>query len=180
MPKPDIELTEDEQRLISQLELHAGQLRDPGRVAHNGHLALTLTRTLLDRDAIPAARLKYFTDPDCNVGGHGRSKKDILAGNHRGRGHFAEDPHYLQYLRFFICGPDLPEMLCNDFHTRVEECGQVTSGDVEPLALHARTLARYYGLVGRDVRDEFFKLALDCGLEVDYARVVRDAVGRSK
>lgn len=180
MPKPDIELTEDEQRLVSQLVLDAGQLRDREHVAHNGRLALTLTRSLLDRDAIPAARLRYFTDPDCNVGGHRRSKKDILAGNQRRGGHFAEHPHYLQYLRYFVCGPDLPEMLCNDFHTRVEECGQVTSGDVEPLSHHARTLARSYGLVGRDVRDEFFKLALDCGLEVDCARVVRDVVGRSK
>jgi hypothetical protein len=52
----------------------------------------------------------------------------------------------------------------------------VTSGDLEPLRKLARAQTRKHGLAAYDACDELFKLAMECGLPVWYAKSIRDTV----
>jgi hypothetical protein len=84
--------------------------------------------------------------------------------------------HFLEYLHYLVYGPNLPERIIMAFRDQVARCGDVTSGDVGTLRAFAREQARSLGCNHGDVAEEFFKLALECGMDVSYARSVRDAV----
>jgi hypothetical protein len=58
----------------------------------------------------------------------------------------------------------------------VNACGQVTSGDVTPLAKAARQLARDVGLDRKDAAEEFFKLALELDLGESTGMSIRNQV----
>jgi hypothetical protein len=174
--KLTINLTAEEQELLDQIELDALALKGHAMANRNGELAADLIERLLARqDAIPAHRIAYFTEPEFNIGGRGRSRKERFEQNLTS-GSMYEHPHFLAYLRYFIHGPDLPEEVIENFAAKVEDCGQVTSGDIIPLAKHARQLTRSHGLNARDASDEFYKLALEHGLDSGYAEIIRKQV----
>lgn len=142
----------------------------------NGEGSAKLTELLLARQgAIPSQRIAYFTEPEYCIGGRGSSHKELFARNLR-QGSMLEHPHFLAYLRYFIYGPDLPEHVIGAFAAKVEECGQVTSSDIIPLAKHARHLTRSHGLDPREASEEFYKLALEYGLDSGYAEIIRKQV----
>ena len=171
-----IELSEEERNLLEQITLDARDL-EHGTARANGALVTELMHLLLARkNAIPAHRIRYFTDPDYNIGGRGSSRKQIFERNGTTGDAIFAHPHFLEYARYFVCGPDLPEAVIEAFAAHVEECGQITSGDLLPLAKEARTLARRFRLDPRDSSEEFFKLALEHGLGPSYARIIRDKV----
>jgi hypothetical protein len=62
------------------------------------------------------------------------------------------------------------------FRQKIADMGPVTSSDIVPLGAFARQLIRTHRLRGDDPAEEFFKLALDCGLELYDARSIRDSV----
>ena len=174
--KLTIELTPAEQELLDQLELDAGALKGQAMATRNGERAAQLTELLLARDgAIPPQRLAYFTEPEYCIGGRGSSHKERFERNLR-QGSMLEHPHFLAYLRYFIHGPDLPESVIAAFAARVEECGQVTSSDIVPLAKHAKQLTRSHSLNAHDASEEFYKLALEHGLDSGYAEIIRKQV----
>jgi hypothetical protein len=174
--KLTIELTPAEQELLDQLELDAGALKGQAMAARNGERAAKLTELLLARQAaIPPRRIAYFTQPEYCIGGRGKSYKELFERNLR-QGSMLEHPHFLAYLRYFIHGPDLPESVIDAFAAKVGECGHVTSSDIVPLAKYARQLARSCGLDPRDASEEFYKLALEHGLDSGYAEIIRKQV----
>jgi len=175
-PRP-IAVTASEAALVAQIDFapSLGRHDAPSwRVV--GNAAVALMASLIARKAIPPARMKFFTHPDCNIGGRGRSHCEVFEQNGKHGEAIFRDPNFVaRYLRYFIYGPELPAPLVQSFEDEVAACGNVTSGDVLTLAGHAKRLAREYGL-GRAAADEFFRLALDCGLDPSDARVVRGAV----
>jgi len=82
----------------------------------------------------------------------------------------------LKYLRYFLYGPDLPHQVTEAFRQKITDIGFVTSSDIVPLGVFARQLTRTNSLDAVDPAEEFFKLALDCGLELYEARSIRDSV----
>jgi hypothetical protein len=54
----------------------------------------------------------------------------------------------------------------------------VTSSDVVPLGRKARRLAKSLGLRPATARDEFFKLALDCDVDILAATSIRLSAGQ--
>ena len=52
--------------------------------------------------------------------------------------------------------------------------------DVLPLGKTARNIARAQRLNARDASEEFYKLALECGIWHSYAEQVRDAVKKMR
>jgi len=173
-----IELTADERALLSQIEFDVLAIRDHDAVISNGERAYALTKAVLARDAIPEARLKWFVDPEYNIGGRGSSRRQIFERNGTCGDDIFRHPHFLPYLGYFINGARLPGAVTEAFVDEVERCGQITSGDVVPLGKFARAQARRHRLGGREAAEEFYKLALDCGLWPLYARSIRDAVQR--
>lgn len=173
-----IALTDDEKTLARQIDFKPDRYDSADKAQENGRLAVRLTRSLLERDAIPEHRWRYFADADYNVGGRGASNRDIFERNGcRGDTLFAH-PHFLPYLRYFIYGADLPDRTRLAFKAAVDECGYVTSSDVVPLGREARRLARSLGLTAHEARQRFFQLALDCDIDIGSATSIRDSAGK--
>ena len=148
-----VELDEAEKKLLGKIEIDAHAIKGPGHYAENGKNVVALMELLRKRKAIPKHRLQWFTDPECNIGGHGKSYLEAFERNMQG-GDVRMHGGFLKHLHYFIYGPDLPEAVMKAFATAVEECGQVTSGDVIPLAKKAKALARDRGLDSKQAAEE--------------------------
>lgn len=172
-----IDLTEEEKKIVSQIEFDQTKVRHEEWPA-NSELAFQLITSILKREAVPERRMKYFIDPDYNPGDHGKSRKDRFLANAKTVDAMFRHNNFLAYIRYFIFGPHLPPRLIASFAETVRECGDVTSGDVEMLRKQARALARQYGFNRADA-DEFYKLGLEF-MWHSYADSVRDAVKQVK
>jgi hypothetical protein len=99
----------------------------------NSPSSLKLLQSLLKRAAIPSPRWEWFTDAKTNIGGRGKSREEQFEKNGVSGEDIARHPHFLEYLRYFLEGPNLPDSMIQTFATKVEDCRPVTSGDVIPL-----------------------------------------------
>src|SRR5688572_21458511 len=151
-----ISLSPEEEELVRKIEFDGLRLKDREHWLKNGELALALVRSLQGRDAIPAHRWDWFVEPECNVGGHGSSHRDIFEKNGTTGNDIARHAHFLPYLHYFVYGPNMPASVIDAFQSKVDECGMVTSSDVIPLGKTARLLAKNAGLDRRKAAEEFF------------------------
>lgn len=174
-----LRLTDPEKELLVRLEVEAprGTL-GAGTAPHTGEAARTLMKSLIRRHAIPEVRLQWFTNPDYYIGGRGKSRKQVFEGNGTRGECIFRHPHFLEYLRYFIYGPNLPTSVIQNFEGKVASCGRVSSSDVIPLGNYARQQARAFGLDPSVAAEEFFKLALESGLDTSDAGSIRSAVKR--
>lgn len=175
-----IELTQAEKALVARTDFSPSPMRHDAEAARvNGEAACELMKSLLDRKAIPEARIRFFTDPELNVGGRGSSRRQIFEKNGTSGDAIFRHPHFLKYyLRYFLLGPDLPAAVIEGFQKKVASCKPVTSGDIIPFGKYAKQQTRLHCLDAGTAAEEFYKLALDCGLDAHEARVIRDAVKR--
>jgi hypothetical protein len=177
--KTGIVLTDEEANLLSKIEFDANRLvGNVEKYRQNAKLVAALSTSLLKRNAIPQDRLRYFTDPDCNPGGRGKSHKDTFERNGTCGMDILRHPHFLNYLRYFLIGASLPDGAMEEFRRDVDAHGPITSGDLMPLADCAKRLTRAYQLEPHDAAEEFLKLALDCGLSPFFAEIIREKVKR--
>jgi hypothetical protein len=171
------ELTQEEQALLARIDFEPSRTTYDAEAARaNGEAALALTTSLVQRKAIPELRLKWFTDPVHNIGGHGSSRQQVFESNGTRGQDILRHPHFLKYLRYFIYGPNLPAAVVEAFEKKVADCDPVTSGDILPLGNLAKQQAHSHGLDPGRAAEEFYKLALECGLDAGEARSIRDAV----
>jgi len=172
MRQPDIVLDVDEQALAQQLPTllcdHDTWMR--------GQPAMTaLAERLLDRKAIPPVRVRYFADPECNPGGRGKSREDVFEKNGTCGDDILRHPHFLAYLEYFLCGPDLPREIIERFREATKG-GYFSGSDWLDLHPIARAAVREYGLNPFEASEEFFKLALECGAPAWSADSLRKTV----
>ncbi|TFW13366.1 hypothetical protein E4L96_19915 [Massilia arenosa] len=166
-------MTDDELNLLAQIKF--------GRSSHEELRASSLpmaalTESLLDRRAIPKARLLYLTDPERNPGGRGKSRQQIFELNGTsGRAIYAHG-NFLKYLEYFIFGPDLPESIVALFKETMWCSGYLTSGDVNDLAPKARAAVRSARLNPSVAAEEFYKLTLECGAMPCSAETIRKSI----
>jgi hypothetical protein len=170
-----IPLTAAEAALLAQIDL------SPLHRKHAAHLAAQepireLLRSLGARNAIPPQRLRYWDDPEFNLGKTSGSRKQMFERN----GCCGEDiyahPHFIKHLRYFLLGADLPPDLIRAFEERVRNPSLVSSAEAIELGATARQLVRRHGLDPSEACEEFFKLALDLDLGLEHARRIRCAV----
>lgn len=172
-----IELTPDEIALADAINFDPRTMLGNTHGFHaNGDLVVRLTNRLLSRKAIPDQRLSYFSDPEYNIGGRGKSRRDLFLRHGHDDDSLMRHGHFLKYLRYFIHGADLPESVVQAFVRTAKDCGPITSGDIAPLSASARQLARTQRLEPKAAADEFFKLCLDLGMSVSNAASIRGAV----
>jgi hypothetical protein len=174
-----IPLAPEENAQLVLIELEAARIRGPAQAVPNGERVAALLAMLVKRKAIPKHRLRWFTDPDCFIGGRGSSREDVFLRRVPNGDALVRHIQFLAYLRYFLFGPDLPQPAIDAFCRKVNDCGQVTSGDIIPLSQFARTLSKAHRLERKKAADEFFKLALECGLSANYGASVRNTVIRS-
>jgi len=168
-----IDLTDGESGLLSDIELDAHRLNHE-LYKRQGPFVLRLLKSLLDRDAIPEVRVRYWSDPNFQVGRVKTSHKGQFERNGRQGEEIYTHPHFLKYLRYFLFGAQLPVRVIAEFEEVVGNADWVTSGDLTKITKGARKLVRENGLQGED--EEFYRLALDMGLGQSFAKTVRDAV----
>ena len=125
-----IDPTEEEAILLSQITFDSK--RNPEILQASCRSAGLLATSLLRRNAVPAVRRRYFSDPELNIGSK-KSRKEGFESKGVSATAILRHPHFLKYLRYFIYGPDLPFSVVHAFSNQVRECGSVTSGDIEPL-----------------------------------------------
>jgi hypothetical protein len=177
MTQADIDLTDDERSLLGQVTFDWDFRRhDPEGFARNGEAVAQLVTALLKRNAIPEHRPKYFTDPDYRKGRIKGSRRDFFRRNGNTDDEILRHPHFLEHARYFVCGPNLPSALIQEFREAVRGCGHISPGDAIDLANLARRQVRAFGLAPHDAAEGYFKLALDGGVWVSHALHIEDRV----
>jgi hypothetical protein len=172
-----MELTDSEKALIARIDFGPTPAVHNSEVARaNGEAALALAKSLTARNAIPPPRMRWFTDPAYNVSGHGGSREDDFVKNGKKGDDIFRDPNFLKHLRYWVYGPDLPPVVLDGFAAEVATCRPVTSGDLPALRYYAKQQTRAHALDGGTAAEEFYKLALECGLDEFEARSIRNAV----
>lgn len=81
-------------------------------------------------------------------------------------------PHFLPYLQYFIYGSQLPSKI-------IDEIWHLASDfDLDQVEIRkfTRNMRRQFELNPRKPSEEFFKPALECGMDVDDARSAREAM----
>lgn len=173
MRVPDIKLTEREIELLSQINF--GYTRhDELRESLTPMAALS--DSLLQHRVIPEVRLLYFTDPERNPGGRGRSRQQIFEKNGTAGAEICAHPSFLKYLEYFIYGPNLPAAVIAKFKDAMSFSGYLTGGDVNDLAPEARAFVRSSQLNPHDAADEFHKLVLECDACPSSAESIRKLI----
>lgn len=178
--EPDFALTEPEQKLLATINFDALKLDGYEDAKRNGNAVCDLMKSLIARKAIPELRVKWFTDPKLYPGGRGKSRQQVFERNGCRGEEIFRHPHFLEYLWYFLYGANLPASAIEEFRTALKERGQISSSDVVPLGKTARQIARSHGLQAHDASEEFYKLALDCGIWHSYAEHIRDAVRKMR
>jgi hypothetical protein len=166
-----IKLTQEEDALYKQV----GRPDSHDKLVTTCNLVGRLTKSLLARHAIPVIRWQYFDDPKFNIGNN-KSRKAVFESNGTTGDAIYYHGNFIEFLRYFIDGPELPTDVVNKFSAQVKACQPMTSGDLTSLVKTSRQLTRQIHYNPHMAADEFFKLALECGLAPDDARAIRDGV----
>ena len=172
MRDPDISLTSEEQSLFSEIRFdwqQIDELRD--LIAPMEALA----SSILERGVVPEVRIAYFTNPDFNPGGRGRSRQDVFEKNGTSGDDILRHPNFLEHLNYFICGPDLPAEAIEKFKKESAYC-HLSGSDVIDLTPYARQCVRQNRLDPHHASEEFFKLAVECGAMPGFADNLRKSV----
>ncbi len=171
-----VRLNEQEQVLADAVFPEWGGLLDKDYDTRIGMLEKMgqLAESLLRRGAIPAVRLAYFTDADMNVGGRGKSRKQVFEGNGTKGAAIFRHAHFMEYLRYFIYGPDLPEPTVRGFCKIVEDDAGTSGMLLSQITAFVRKEVRERRLDRRHAAAEFFKLANEVG-KPEMAETVRHA-----
>lgn len=173
----EIELTEQEQQLLSGIELNASRV-DHEQYQSQGPLVLELLQSLIDRNAIPEARQRYWQDPEYQIGRVKASHQGLFERNGTRGNDIYTHLSFLKYLRYFLFGAQLPAPAIAEFEEAVGNPDWVTSGDITEISKATRAIVRKYRLQNED--EEFYRLALDVGLNQWFAKAVRDTAKQVK
>lgn len=168
LPAP-IALMPEEQACLAEIDFNPVRSGFDDSLRRSCTAARPLAHSLLDRNAIPAIRWAYFTDPRYNVGSN-CSHLEVFERNGTRGDEILAHGHFLKFLKYFIEGPDLPKPTIKGF------CDLISPfADRGQLRAFARSQIRSFGLDRREAAEEFYKLALECHLDECTARSVRDA-----
>lgn len=173
MRHPDIPLTPEELVLFSKIHFNGNRHEE---LRQSLEPMEVLASSILGRGVVPRVRLAYFTNPDCNPGGRGKSRQDVFEINGTSGDEILRHPNFLKHLEYFICGPDLPADAIDRFKRESSFSGHLTGSDVNDLTPYARSCVRLNRLDPHRAGEEFFKLAIECGAMPGFAEHVRNAV----
>jgi hypothetical protein len=169
---PDIELTKHEQNLLQMI---AFEWSNHDELRASLQPMAELSGSLLDRGAVPEVRLRYFTDPECNPGGRGKSRQNMFERNGIYGDEILEHPHFLKHFEYFVFGPTLPIHVIRQFREMATFSGYLTAGDINDLTSSARATIRSLRLNPAKAAEEFYKLALECGAVPSSAEIIRSS-----
>lgn len=165
-----IEMTAEEEALLEGIRFDTSASDFHVVAMGNGEKVAALMRSLLARQAIPEVRWRYFTDPQLNPR-HRKSRRKTFIDNGCTGDAILTHPHFLKYLRHFVSGPQLPTGVI----VRFKELAKGPFWELEPLLAFVRACVRERRVQRDDAAEEFYKLALECAVELRDAELVRTA-----
>jgi hypothetical protein len=176
-----VEMTTEEKRLWDEIRNYWEGEFDRNR-GHSdkwdtdaiGRKQRELTRSLMDRKAIPPHRFEWLKNPEFMVGSK-KSRLEMFCENFRASDdRIFEHPHWysMRYLPFLVGVIGLPDRVVEEFRTDADH--RTMNGGYE-MGMKYRTMAKSLGLPKKSA-DEFHKLALDCGYQADDCRTIRDMI----
>jgi hypothetical protein len=169
-----ITLTDREQKLFDSIAFTVGATFS---ATENGEKVAALTRSLVNRDAIPEIRRRYLTDPELFVGNIKGSRKEVFERNGTAGREILTHPSFLKYLHYFVCGPNLPQAMISRF----QELASEPFPELEKMRLYIRAQVKQMPPDRYDLGEEVFKLALESGLDVYDAKTLRtDAMNAAR
>ena len=169
-----VKMNAQEQALFDGICWAPGQMKEGDDKSDHLEKMAELAESLFKRNAVPKVRLAYFTDPKMNIGGHGRSRKQVFEKNGTSGRDILRHPHFMAYLRYFICGPDLPPDTIQGFCKIIEDDTGTSGEMLDQINAFVRKEVRDKGLNFKHAAEEFFKLAHEVG-EPTLAESVRYA-----
>lgn len=175
-----IDLTSEEEELKAAIHFEYDALKSYEVAQANGERAARLYELLEKRGVIPEHRMRYWEDPRYNYGRMKGSRKHIFERNGASGREIYERPRFLKYLKYFLDGADLPAPLIGRFVEKVRDIGHVSGSDALDLAKEARSEVRRFGLTPHDASEEYYKLALDCGIAQMWANTIRENLRRMR
>ena len=173
MRVPDIELTATEQDLLAQISFGKS---GHDQIRRSIMPMVALSESLLRRGGIPSVRRLYFTDPERNPTGRGKSRQQVFEKNGTSGAEILAHPHFLPYLEYFVFGPKLSEKIIHQFKNASSFSGYLTGGDVNDLSPVARAVVRADRLNPHEAAEEFHKLVLECGGMPSSAAMIRASI----
>ena len=171
---PDIALTDAERELLKKIAFDSSVYEE---LRASIEPMAALAESLLDRRAVPEVRLLYFTDPERNRKGRGRSWQQIFEANGTAGDEVLAHPNFLRFLYYFVHGPKLPEPIVRAFKTAAAlSGGRLSSHDVKELTPKAKTAVKSERMEPRSAAEEFHKLALEYGATASSAEALYRSV----
>ncbi len=167
--RPKISLTTDEESYLSQVQFDLLQ-SDNGERQRSLSAAASLAKSVLGRGGVPKIRWRYFTERELNVGA-ALSREELLEAKGVSPSGLLMEPAFLPVLHYWIYGPQLPQDIISWFMVAVAH-----GTDVRGLRRSVRQAVRERGLPRDEVVEEFYKLALEAGLDSEAAWSIRNAV----
>ncbi len=169
-PPEMLELSDEERQLLGSIDFS-----DPG--SKSCEAAGKLCLALLRRNAVPKVRQDWVSEARYNVGGRGKSVLEVFESNGTDGEDIFAHPHFLKYLKYWIFGPELPSSFVDGFCARINDDSGTSGMKRARLTSYARQATREHALRPQDVREEIYKLSLECDLADDLSRAVRDSLG---
>lgn len=167
--RPKISLTTDEELYLSQVHFDPLQSDNSDR-QRSLAAASSLAKSVLGRGGVPKIRWRYFTDRELNVGA-AMSREELLEAKGISPSGILTDPAFLPVLHYWIYGPQLPQDIISWFMVAVAH-----GTDLRALRRSVRQAVRENGLPQEEVAEEFYRLALEAGLDSEAAWSIRNAV----
>ena len=173
---PKIPLTPEETDLCKQIIFTKPYGYVPQEVIDaSSDAAYHLMRSLINRNAIPDIRLRYFKDP--NLNSHiKKSHQQIFEQNGTTGIAIFRHQGFIPFLKYFVFGPDLPDPVIEGFIQIVEREQYISGSDMPGLEKFARDETRRFDLVPHKASEEFYKLSLECGINKDLSQMIRNAI----
>ncbi len=166
---PKITLTADEESYLAQVQFNLLD-SDHGKQQSSLAAAASLAKSVVGRGGVPKIRWRYFTDRDLNVGA-ALSREEVLEAKGVSPSGVLMELAFLPMLHYWIYGPQLPQDIVSSFMVAVAQ-----GTDLRALRRSVRQAVREHGLQHNEVAEEFYKLALEAGLDSEAAWSIRNAV----
>jgi hypothetical protein len=135
-----------------------------------------LAKKLLDEKVrIPLSRLNYFFDPEYNLSNLKKSRKDIFENNGTIGNKILKHGNFVKYLIYWVNGANLDdrfkhlaeEIIVKD-HYKDYDCAIKFYQAIRHFVPRDNTK--------NDFSEEIFKLAIDAGMNIGEAKLIRDKV----
>jgi len=113
--------------------------------------------------------LKYFTQAEYNLPSARKSRQQVFEHNGRSGSRIFEDPAFLKYLKYFICGAEL------SWELKVDLLAAKTNAYYESEFVEdaCAVVKRYHPSIALDnqlLAEEVFKHALDIGVDLNASQ----------